>query len=118
MRGAHKTPTVTTARPSAVAWVDEHHAIVARSVADDDIVVSELAARTAGDRPDTTYLARVVDEIGDQDRLVILGPSSTRLALEREYVTIFHRPDRLLDVEFAEPLGRDAIVERLRSIRS
>jgi hypothetical protein len=117
MRGAHRTPTVTTARPSAVAWVDERHAIVARSIAD-DIVVSELAAKTAEGRTDTSYLTRVVDEIGDQDRLVILGPSSTRLALEREYVTIFHRPDRLLDVEFAEPLGRDAIVERLRSIRS
>ena len=118
MRGAHKTPTVTIARPSAVAWVDERHAIVARSVADDDVVVSELAARTSGGRTDATYLARVVDEIGDQDRLVILGPSATRLALEREYVTIYHRPDRLVDVEPAGPLGRDALVERLRSIRA
>jgi len=118
MRGAHRTPTVTVSRPSAVTWVDDRHAIVARSVADDDVAVSEVTVRTGGDHPDTTYLARVVDEIGAQDRLVILGPSSTRLALEREYVAIYRHPDSLVDVESAGPMGRDALVARLRSIRS
>ena len=117
MRGAHRTPTVTTTRPSAVAWVDDRHAIVARSLVGDDVAVSEVAVRT-GDQHDPTYLARVVDEIGGQERLVILGPSTTRLALEREYVAIYQRPDSLVDVETAGPMGREDVVERLRTIRS
>jgi len=117
MRGAHRTPTVPTTRPSAVAWVDDRHAIVARALAGEDVAVSEVVVRMSGQH-DPTYLARVVDEIGAQDRLVILGPSSTRLALEREYVTIYQRPERLVDVEAAGPMDRAAVADRLRAIRS
>jgi hypothetical protein len=41
-----------------------------------------------------------------------------RLALEREYVSIFRRPDRLVDVEPSGPVGRDELVERLRTFAS
>jgi hypothetical protein len=62
------------------------------------------------------YLAQVVRVIGDRQRVVILGPSSVRLALEREYVAAFRRPDRLVDVEPAGPVSSDELVDRLRTL--
>ena len=62
------------------------------------------------------YLAQVVRVIGDRQRVVILGPSSVRLALEREYVAIFRRPDRLVDVEPAGPVSSEDLVDRLRTL--
>ncbi len=44
------------------------------------------------------FFARIADAIGNHDRLVILGQETARLAFEREYVLIYHRPDRLVDV--------------------
>ena len=113
MRGAHRTPVATVARTSAVAWIDARTAVVARSIAG-DVALTEVRAHDGGHDP--TYLARVVDAIGDQDRLVITGSDPVRLALEREYVTIYHRPDRLVDVEAAQPLDRWALAERARAI--
>jgi hypothetical protein len=62
------------------------------------------------------YLAQVVRVIDDRERVVILGPSSVRLALEREYVAIYRRPDRLVDVEPAGEVAREDLIERLRTL--
>ena len=62
------------------------------------------------------FLARVVDEIGDRDRVLILGPDAMRVELEREYVAIFHRPDRILDVEASGPTEQDELVRRLEAL--
>jgi hypothetical protein len=115
MRGAHRTAVLTRPRTCAVTWIDERHAVVARNSEDGSVTVTEVG-HPGPSGSDATYLARVVDEIGDQERLVILGPGAARLALEREYVTIFHRPDRLLDVEPSGPLDRAALVERLQTL--
>jgi hypothetical protein len=58
----------------------------------------------------------VVRAVGDRQRVVILGPSSARLALEREYVAIYHRPDRIVDVEPAGAVRTEDLVERLRAL--
>lgn len=69
-----------------------------------------------GLHPESTFLAEVVRAIGDRQRVVILGPSSVRLALEREYVSIFQRPERLVDVEPSARLEVRELVERVRAL--
>ena len=54
--------------------------------------------------------------IGDRERILILGPSSERLALEREYVSVFHAPERLVDVEPSARMDEAAVVARLREL--
>jgi hypothetical protein len=78
-----------TATPSAVVWINGRHAFVALMSDDGRISTCEI---TRGWFTETAYLAQVVHVIGDRQRVVILGPSSARLALEREYVAVFKRP--------------------------
>lgn len=96
--------------PSAVAWLDEHQALVATMSHDGAISACEISR---GSLSEAAYLHHVVRVIGDRQRVVILGPGIVRLALEREYVAIFHRPDRLVDVEPAGPVDMQAVVDRL-----
>lgn len=97
---------------AAVAWIDAHHAMIARTDRDGGGRVT-LAAIAPDTRP---YLARIVDEIGDRDRVLILGPDALRVELEREYVAIFRRPDRLIDVDEAEPADERELVDRLTTL--
>jgi hypothetical protein len=99
--------------PSAVVWIDSELATVA--VMDGAGRISTSVVRR-GHRPALDHLARVVHEIGDRERVIILGPNTARLALEREYVAIYHRPDRLVDVEPAGALDSEDLVERLRRL--
>jgi hypothetical protein len=69
-----------------------------------------------GSLPVSFFVAQVVRTIGDRERVVILGPSSIRLALERDYVAIFRRPDRLVDVEPAGPVTLKDLVDRLHTL--
>lgn len=104
----------TIAHPSgAVTWIDSSRAIIARTGTSGGISVKVV-------RPDPEladkvipFLARVVDEIGDRDRVLIMGPDAMRVELEREYVTIFRRPDRLVDVETTGPTEQSELVKRL-----
>jgi len=99
--------------PSAVAWIDTDRAILARSSSDG--ILSSCTIRR-GATPEHAFLDTVVHAIGDLPRIVIMGPSFERLALERAYVAIYHRPDRLLDVEPSEPVGEAELIERLREL--
>src|SRR5947207_12400525 len=101
------------AAPSAVVWIDERQASVAMMSPDGRISACEISR---GWLPEGAYLAQVVQVIGDRQRVVILGPSSDRLALEREYVAIFRRPDRLVDVEPAGPVSSEELLDRLRTL--
>jgi len=103
--------TPQTVTPSAVVWVNGRCAMVAMMNHDGGISTCEIN-RGWLERP--AYLAQVVRVIGDRQRVIILGPSSVRLALEREYVTIFHRPDRLVDVEPAGAVDMSGLIDRLR----
>lgn len=91
-------------------WVDQFHAAVARRD-HGRCIVTEID-RDA--EPQDQYLLRIAHEARDCDRVMILGPGDARLAFEREYVSLYRRPDRLLDVE-AAPAARTAdLVDRLR----
>ena len=100
-------------RPSAVTWIDDAHAMVATISAAGQVTIEEIHPRHAQAAPDETYLARVVDAIGDRERVAIVGPGQERLALEREYVLIYRTPDRLVDVEPATESDRDDLISRL-----
>ena len=102
-------PAAPEPHPDAVVWVDERHAIVARS---DGGGIETTEIRRVG-LTETRYLARVVHEIGDGKHVMIVGPQPIRLALEREYVAIGHRPDRLIA---APPAARGAGAEILDRI--
>ena len=49
-------------------------------------------------------------------RVVVLGPDDLRLDLEREFVAIGHRPERISDAGPAGEIGADALLERLAAI--
>lgn len=95
---------------SAAVWINGRSAIVAAMDPEGTISTCEI---DRGIEPESSYLAIVVRTIGDRERVLILGPSSTRLALEREYVAIHRRPDRLVDVEPGDVLDRVELVRRL-----
>ncbi len=97
----------------AVAWLNGHVATVVTTDPDRGVSTVDVAH---GVEPEAAYLAHVVHAIGDRDRVLILGPSSQRLALEREYVAVFKRPDRLVDVELAGPTGTQDLIDRLRTL--
>ena len=101
------------AAESAVVWIDAREAVVAAMSYDGHVTTCEI---NRGWLPEPSYLAQVVRVIGDRERILILGPSSVRLALEREYVAMFRRPDRLVDVEPAGLVSRDELVDRLRTL--
>ena len=120
MQGRHTTqpaaPRTTDAlrRVGAITWISPARAIVARRAASGWVDV----ARVENPTPDLEmpYLARVAHEIGDADRVLIMGADDVRTELEREYVRIYHRPDRLVDVEPAGEVTEEQLVERLREL--
>lgn len=101
------------AAPSAVVWIDGRQAEVAAMSHDGCVSTCEISR---GWLAQPSYLAHVVRAIGDRERVVILGPGSVRVALQRAYVAMFRRPDRLVDVEPAGPLSPSDLVDRLRTL--
>lgn len=106
-----RTPTAEV-RPDAVVWVDERHAIVARADVE-GIATTEI--RRVG-QAEVRYLARVVHELGDRQHVLIVGAQPMRVGLEREYVSITHRPDRLIAAPPAARGGGAAILERMERL--
>lgn len=118
MHGRARHPTATTAlrrASGAITWIDHGQAIVARTVPTGLIDVATVD-RGEGIVEGTTFLARVAHEIGDRDRVVILGPDDMRTELEREYVAIDHRPERIVDVEPSGPVTLEELVDRLHEL--
>jgi hypothetical protein len=97
-------------RSCAAVWIDEGRALVARRGVTAAVMTWTL--ERASD-PESRWLATVVRAIGDTERVAILGPDDARLSLEREYVSIFKRPDRLVDVDIAGPLDLEDLVARV-----
>jgi hypothetical protein len=110
-------PTGTTvtraALPSAIAYIDDEHAIVVKNLPDASIGVIDIHRHKP---EDLGYLLRIVDEIGPRRRVAILGPDHLRLELEREYVSLFRRPDLLIDVEESDGETAGQLIERLAEL--
>jgi len=115
MAGAQDLDRVTDegAAPSVVVWINGRQALVAGMSDDGSTATCEI---TRGSMGEARYLALVVRAIGDRQRVSILGPTSIRLALERDYVAMYRRPDRLVDVEPAGPFSTEELVDRVRSL--
>ena len=104
--------TLPEIRPDAVVWVDQRHAIVAQADVE-GIATTEI--RRVG-QAELRYLARVVHELGDREHIMIVGPQPARVGLEREYVAITHRPDRLIAAPAAARRDGAAVLERMERI--
>jgi hypothetical protein len=98
---------------AAVVWLNHRDAVVARSVAGRETVVS---IERGPIEAEPTFLNRILHEIGDRDRIVILGPGEARLELERSYTSLYRRPERLVDVELSGPLWAEDLLARAREL--
>jgi hypothetical protein len=95
---------------AAVVWLDRTHALVARAHHGHSVI-------TEVDRDtdlEGQYMLRVLHEADGCDRVVIMGPDSSRIAIEREYVTVYRRPDRLIDLGPSGTPDRSDLVDQLR----
>lgn len=95
---------------AAVVWLDRSRALIARAHEGHSVV-------TEVDRdldPETQYLLRVAHEAAGCDRVVIMGADAARIAFEREYVALYRRPDRLIDLGPSIAPDRSDLVEQLR----
>ncbi len=97
---------------AGVVYVEPWFAMVARYGEPKPVVTCFERARES--TPE--FLARVAHETTDCDRLVVMGPGDERLAFEREYVTLYRRPDRLVDDEPAAGATRFDLLDRLRML--
>jgi hypothetical protein len=122
MQGRHRAPETTTPAPTtdplrrvaALAWVGPETTLVARRTAGGWVDV----VRVVRSEDEASYLGRVAHQIGDASRVLIMGPDGLRTQLEREYVAVFHHPDRLVDVEPAGEVTEAALVEQLRQLEA
>lgn len=97
---------------AAVVWIDGWHALIAQAQ-------SGRATIREIDRdaePEHDYFVRVAHTADDCDRLMIVGPGTTRLAFEREYASLYRRPDRFVDAETAPLATERELIERLHQI--
>ena len=76
-------------------------------------MIEEVLADLPGAHP---YVSRIIDEIGDVQHVVILGPTEERLIVEREYLNVFRRPERIVDVAHVEHLDKEDLLARLRQL--
>ncbi len=114
MRVAPTPEGILSARisPSAVVWVNGREATVVQITSDGRMSTFEISR---GWLRETPFLAHVARAIGDQRRLLILGPSSIRAVLERQYASMFPRPERLVEVEASGPIDAPRLADRLRA---
>jgi hypothetical protein len=95
---------------AGAVFIDHWHALVGRSEGS-KATVTDLS-RELETEPE--FLLRVARETADCDRIVVMGPGGDRLAFEREYVSLYRRPDRLLDDEAIATATRFDLLDRLR----
>lgn len=110
--GTFDAVTDATVDPSAVVWINGREAIVAMMSRDHRISTCEI---TRGWLSQPSYLAQLVRVIGARQRVLILGPRSMRLALEREYAATHQPADRLIVEEPARAPDLHEVVDRLRT---
>src|SRR3954447_8569171 len=114
MEVVHMDATQGRARShGAVVVVGDEHALIARDDAGEPRI-TEIYRRAD---PEALYLLRIAREARQCDRLVVMGQGRARLAFEREYVALYRRPDRLVDVP-SVPAGEFEVLERLRRLEA
>ncbi len=101
----------------AVLLLGVREAVLARRRRDgrDEVVRVRRTSRALGAAP---YLVRIFDAIGRRSPVLILGRADERTAFEREFVRISHRPDCLLEDPEVHDAHPEALLARLRALRS
>ena len=102
----------TPANNAVVVWLDRSHALVARE-AEGRSEIIEVERSFDAEAP---YLLRVIHATADSDRLVVMGSDAARVAFQREYVALYHRPDRLIDLGQVIHPRRSELFEHLRML--
>jgi hypothetical protein len=100
-------------RPDAVVWVDERRAILAQRDQSGGISTVEIRRLQ---QSEGRYLGHVVHALAGHEHVMVVGPQPIKLALERRFVAVGHRPDRLMAPPFpAGPEGAAVVagLERL-----
>jgi hypothetical protein len=88
-------------RGGAVVYIGHREAvIVSRDEAGTESV--EVLER-APHETEAGFDIRAVEEVEDEDRVVVSGPTFARTQFERAYVAMTRRPDRLVEVEPTSP---------------
>jgi hypothetical protein len=84
-------------KSQAIVWIDHSQAvIVGCAVAGPETV--EILEREPAETA-AAFDARAIEEVIDDDRVLVSGPAFARTEFEREYVSVTHRPDRIVDIE-------------------
>jgi hypothetical protein len=101
----------------AVVLLAASEAVVARTRPDgrDEIVRVRRRTRVVDAPP---FFVRLLREVGDRAPVVFLGSAAERTALERLFVAIGRQPDRILDEASVHDAHPEALLERLRALRS
>jgi hypothetical protein len=101
----------------AVVLLGVTEAVIARTRPDGRDEIQRVPRRTR--RADASpFHVRVLRELGERAPVLILGPALERTAFEREFVLVSHRPDRLLEDAAVHDAHPEALLERLRGLRS
>jgi len=101
----------------AVVLLAATEAVVARTRPDGRDEIARVPRR--GSHPGAPpFFLRVLHELGDRAPVVIMGTAPDRTAFEREFVMVSHRPDRLVEDASVHDAHPEALLERLRSLRS
>ena len=101
------------AAPSAVVWINGRRANVVAMNSDGRISTCDISR---GRLQEGSYLAESSERSVTASESSSLVRAPHRLALERKYVAMFRRPDRLVDVEPAGPVSSEELVDRLRTL--
>jgi hypothetical protein len=84
-------------RSGAVVWIDERQAIITTTADDGRAMVEQLGR--GPHEAEAAFDARTVDAVLDHDYVAVSGPAFARVAFERAFVAVTHRPERLTDIE-------------------
>ena len=91
------TPEAERLRSGAMVWIDDRRAIITTTADDGRPEVEQLGRGPL--EAEATFDVRTVDAVLDRDPVAVAGPAFARVAFERAFVAVTHRPERLLDIE-------------------
>jgi hypothetical protein len=100
MEAPMTTQELTEHYTGAVVWIDDRQARITTERSDGQAVVEWLDRGPA--ESESRFGARIVDTVHGLDPVAVTGPADARLAFERVFVAVTHRPELLVD------LGSDA----------
>lgn len=102
---------------SAVAMLRDGDALIATMTGTDGpIGIRELTCTHRDEAAHVWFLHKVVELIGQRDRLLIIGPYPIGQECERAYVLEYGRAGRLIDVEPLADMDREDLEARVREL--